>query len=262
MALLVLGMFLFPVFWLYLSAFKSDAELNTWPPTFWPHNFQPHIFDVLQEVDVARYLKNSLIIALGGSLITLVLGVGASWVLARFKSVWLDFTLFTIIVLQMLPGALMATPLYVLFSNMGLLNTQLSVMLASAAKSIPFFIIILRPSFLGIPKELEEAARIDGCKGFQLLIRIVLPLVRNGVFIAFMLVFMGGYGEYVFSRSFLLDSELYPASIGIIIEFFGQYSKDIPGAMSFGVIYLTPVLALFVLIQRQLVSGLTAGSVK
>ena len=217
---------------------------------------------VLQKVNVASYLWNSFSIAAGITLLTMALSVGASWSLVRFRGRLIDAILFTIIILQMLPAALMATPLYVLFNTMSMLDTQLSVVLAAGAKSVPFVILLLRPTFLKIPGEIIEAARIDGCNSWKLLIFIVLPLVRNAVIVSAILVFMQSYGEFVFSRSFLQSSEKLPASIGLVTEFFGQFTRDIAGAMAFGTIYLTPILAVFVLVQRSLVSGLTAGAVK
>ncbi|KMW57102.1 ABC transporter, membrane spanning protein [Candidatus Rhodobacter oscarellae] len=255
-------MFLFPIYWFYITSLKGPKEIDRFPPALWPEEPTLNILRVIAEANVAQYLSNSLIIATGISLLTMGLGVGASWALVRIRGKWIDAILITIVVLQMLPAALMATPLYVIFSNLFLLDTRAAVVIAASAKSIPFVIILLRPSFLKIPKEVIEAAAVDGCTGWRLFRFIAFPLVRNSVIIIFALIFMQAYGEYVFSRSFLNSDGKLPASVGLVTEFFGQYERDVTGAMAFGTIYLTPMLVVFVAIQRKLVSGLTAGAVK
>ena len=261
-ALAALAIFLFPIYWFYITSFKNLAELDAYPPTLWPQAPTANFLRVLREIDVASYLSNSLIIAVGTSTVTMVLGVSACWALVRIRGVWVDAVVLIVMVLQMLPAALMATPLYVMFSNFNLLDTRTAVVLATSAKSVPFVIILLRPSFLKIPRDLIEAATIDCCTGWRLLWHVAFPLVRNAVLVTFVLIFMQSYGEFVFSRSFLQSSEKLPATVGLVTEFFGIYSKDISGAMAFGSLYLTPILVIFVLIQRQLISGLTAGAVK
>jgi multiple sugar transport system permease protein len=257
-----LVIFLFPIYWFYITSFKGQRELDAFPPTFWPSEPTLNILRVLAEVNVPQFLSNSLIIALGITILTMVLGISASWALVRIRGWYIDVIVIAVIVLQMLPAALMATPLYVIFSNLFLLDTHLAVIIAASAKSIPFVIILLRPSFLKIPKELIEAASVDGCTGWRLFYIIAFPLVRNSVIIISILIFMQAYGEFVFSRSFLSSNDKLPASVGLVTEFFGQYRKDISGAMAFGTIYLTPMLVIFIFVQRKLVSGLTAGAVK
>ncbi len=258
----LLVLFLFPVYWFYATSFKSPAELDAFPPSFWPETFTWNVGEVMAQVDVGRYLWNSFTIALGTTLLTMALSVGASWALVSIRSRAMDGVLFAIILLQMLPAALMATPLFVIFNTVGLLDTRLSVVLATGAKTVPFMILLLRPAFQKIPSEVVESARMDGARSWRLLGFIVLPLVRNAVIIGAVLVFMQSYGEFVFSRSFLTSSEKLPASVGLVTEFFGQFQRDIAGAMAFGTIYLTPILAVFLLVQRKLASGLTSGAVK
>lgn len=254
--------FLFPVYWFYATSLKSPAELDKFPPTLWPNEITWNVLTVLEKVNVGSYLWNSFTIATGITALTLALSIGASWALVRLKGPVIDVILFAIIILQMLPAALAATPLYVLFNTLYMLDTQISVILAACSKTIPFVIILLRPTFQKIPDAIIESARLDGCKGWRMLVFIVIPLVRNGIIVSAILVFMQSYGEFVFSRSFLLSSDKLPASVGLVTEFFGQFTRDIAGAMAFGTIYLTPILAVFVLVQRLLVSGLTAGAVK
>lgn len=259
---LLLLLFLFPIYWFYITSLKGPKEIDRFPPALWPEEPTLNILRVIAEANVAQYLSNSLIIATGISILTMALGVGASWALVQIRGKWIDAILIIVVVLQMLPAALMATPLYVIFSNLFLLDTRAAVVIAASAKSIPFVIILLRPSFLKIPKEIIEAAAVDGCTGWSLFRFIAFPLVRNSVIIIFALIFMQAYGEYVFSRSFLNSDGKLPASVGLVTEFFGQYERDVTGAMAFGTIYLTPMLVVFVFIQRKLVSGLTAGAVK
>ncbi|GAB0112830.1 carbohydrate ABC transporter permease [Acidisoma sp. C75] len=256
------AIYLFPLYWMYLSALEPGRDLFAYPPHFLPHHIVWSVPRIFAQHNMATYLGNSLIIASGATLIAIVFGTGAARVLARYRSRLLDLALFAILMMQVLPSSLMVTPLFVAFSALGLLETpRLAVILAQAAKVMPFYIVLLRASLSQIPAELEQAAMVDGASRIGAFLRVILPLARNGILVAGTLVFLQSFGEYVYARSMISQDDLQTATVGLA-GFIGQNTSDWNGMMTYAAIYVTPILILFVVLQRRIVSGLTAGALK
>ncbi len=262
LAILFLAIYLFPLYWMYLTAFKPSTETFVYPPTFWPGNPQFNFVDVFVGKKMGSYLTNSLLIALGTTAIAAFFGTGCAYALSRVRSLGMDIVLFLILMMQVLPSSLMATPIFVLFNQVGLIATpRLAVILAQAAKVLPLYIVLTRTSFMQIPKELEEAARVDGATRLGAFLRIAVPLARNGILVTSVLIFLQSFGEYVYSRSMISEESLQTATVGLM-NFMGPNTTDWNGIMTYSVIYVTPILLVFVLLQRKIVSGLTAGALK
>jgi multiple sugar transport system permease protein len=173
-----------------------------------------------------------------------------------------DIGLFLILMLQVLPASLMVTPIFVGFSQFGMLNyPRIAVVIAIAAKSMPFFVVLVRATFMAVPMELEEAALVDGNSRFGAFFNIVLPLARNGILVSAILIFMQAFGEFVYSKSMIQAAELQPASVGLN-SFMGPNTNEWNNIMAYATMYVTPILAIFVLLQRRIVSGLTSGALK
>ncbi|MDQ0458212.1 carbohydrate ABC transporter permease [Rhizobium paknamense] len=262
-ALMLATVYLFPLYWMYITTLKSGSAMFATPPGFWPTDPQWSTYAYVWESrNMARYLWNSLVIALGSVVLIAALGTGCAYVLARYRNGWVDVGLFLILMLQVLPASLMITPIFVGFSQIGLLETpRLAVVLAIAAKSMPFFVVLVRATFMSVPLELEEAALVDGNSRFGAFFHIVLPLARNGILVAAILIFMQAFGEFVYSKSIIQDVELQPASVGLN-SFMGPNTNEWNNIMAFATMYVTPILAVFVLLQRRIVSGLTSGALK
>lgn len=262
-ALLLAALYLFPLYWMYVTSLKTGSSIFAVPPEFLPGEPQWQTYaEVWATTDIPRYLWNSVLIASGVTLVTAVVGSGAGYVLARYRSIWIDAALFLILMLQVLPPSLMVTPIFVAFSSIGLLDTpRIAAVLAISAKTMPFFVILCRAAFMTVPRELEEAALVDGNSRAGALLMIVLPLARNGILVAAILIFMQGFGEYVYSASLIADNRLQPASIGMT-NFLQPHFVNWNGIIAFAATYVTPILATFVLLQRHIVSGLTAGALK
>ncbi|QGJ78080.1 carbohydrate ABC transporter permease [Sinorhizobium meliloti] len=262
-ALVLAAIYLFPLYWMYITALKTGSAMFATPPKFWPSEPQWSIYAFVWESrNMARYLWNSLVIAFGSVALIAVLGVGCAYVLARYRNVWVDIGLFLILMLQVLPASLMVTPIFVGFSQVGLLDTpRLAVILAIAAKSMPFFVVLVRATFMSVPMELEEAALVDGNSRIGAFFNIVLPLARNGILVSAILIFMQAFGEFVYSKSMIQVVELQPASVGLN-TFMGPNTNEWNNIMAYATIYVTPILAAFILLQRRIVSGLTSGALK
>ncbi|CVI21390.1 Sugar ABC transporter, membrane spanning protein [Agrobacterium fabacearum CFBP 5771] len=255
--------YLFPLYWMYLTSLKSGSEMFANPPGFWPADPQWQTYAYVWESrNMGRYLWNSVLIASSAVALITVLGVGCAYVLARYRNVWVDIGLFLILMLQVLPASLMITPIFVGFSQVGLLDyPRLSVILAIAAKSMPFFVVLVRATFMAVPQELEEAALVDGNSRVGAFFNIVLPLARNGILVSAILIFMQAFGEFVYSKSMIQAAELQPASVGLN-SFMGPNTSEWNNIMAYATMYVTPILALFILLQRRIVSGLTSGALK
>ena len=262
-ALIMAAIYLFPLYWMYITALKSGSEMFATPPSFWPSEPQWITYGFVWESrGMGRYLWNSLVIAFGSVTLITVLGVGCAYVLARYRNVWVDIGLFLILMLQVLPASLMITPIFVGFSQLGMLNyPRLAVIIAIAAKSMPFFVVLVRATFMAVPQELEEAALVDGNSRVGAFFNIVLPLARNGILVSAILIFMQAFGEFVYSKSIIQAVELQPASVGLN-SFMGPNTNEWNNIMAYATIYVTPILAIFVLLQRRIVSGLTSGAIK
>ncbi len=266
-ALSVLGfagvaVYLFPIYWMLISGFKSSAEIFANPPTFFPRAPNLDAFhSVFVQENIARYLRNSIIIAVPVTALTLFLGSMGAYAMSRIRSRLVDASLVLVLLLQVFPEALIATPMFIIFKSLGILNTFAAVILATTSKLLAFALVILRPMFLQVPHELEEASYVDGCTRFQAFWRIVLPLMRAPLLVAGAISFAQAYGQFVYPITLLTQQDLQPGSVGIY-AFIGAEFADWHRVMAFASIYVLPILALFLLLQNKIVSGLTAGALK
>lgn len=262
-AIMLAAIYLFPLYWMYITTLKSGSAMFATPPSFWPSDPQWSTYAYVWESrNLARYMWNSLVIAFGAVALITVLGTGCAYVLARYRNGWIDIGLFLILMLQVLPASLMITPIFVGFSQLGMLEyPRLAVIIAIAAKSMPFFVVLVRATFMSVPIELEEAALVDGNSRVGAFFHIVLPLARNGILVSAILIFMQAFGEFVYSKSIIQAVEYQPASVGLN-SFMGPNTNEWNNIMAFATIYVTPILAVFVLLQRRIVSGLTSGALK
>lgn len=261
-ALLFAAIYLFPLYWMYVTALKSGSEIFAFPPSFWPADPQWQFGRIFAEHAMDRYLWNSLLIAVGTTVLATLIGTGAAYALSRHRNAWTAVALFLVLMLQVLPPSLMVTPIFVAFSQIGLLETpRAAVVLAQTAKVLPLYIVLCRSTFLQVPRELEDAARVDGASRIGAFLRIMIPLARNGILVVSVLIFLQSFGEYVYSRSLIAAENLQTATVGLS-SFMGPNTNDWGGIMTYAAIYVTPILIVFALLQRRIVSGLTAGALK
>jgi multiple sugar transport system permease protein len=261
-ASVIVGIYLFPIYWMYATSFKGPMEAMFYPPTLWPRDLVSNHWDVFNGRDMPRYFWNSIVITTGTLAITVTVGTGSAYALSLKRNLWVEVALFSILLMQALPPSLMVTPLFVMFNYAGLLDTpRLAVILALAGKSLPFYIVICRSAFLGIPKDLREAALVDGSSNVGVFLWIVIPLARNAILVAATLLGIQAMGDYVYSASFIYDQKLQPLTLGLA-NYVGVSKTDWAGIMTYSSIMVTPILLTFMLLQRRLVRGLTAGALK
>lgn len=254
--------YLFPIYWMFISGFKSSAEIFANPPTFFPRAPSVEAFEyVFFRENVLRYLRNSLIIAVPVTILTVVLGSMGAYAMSRIRSRIVDLALIAVLLLQIFPDALLVTPMFIIFRTMDLLNTYAAVILAATSKTLAFALVILRPLFKQMPIELEEASVVDGCNRFQTFWHIVLPVMRVALVVVAAISLVQAYGQFVYALTLLSEQELQPATVGIY-GFVGAEYADWHRVMAFSSIFVLPILVLFLALQNKIVSGLTAGALK
>lgn len=255
---------MFPLYWMLVTSLKTQVEIFQVPTPLWP-----------KDLYVDSYLKqftgeysstmvgfwNSSIIAIGATLISTVLSIPASYGLARFRFRFKKVFILLFLITQMLPSTLVLTSLYILFGRIHLLNTYLAPIIADATIGIPFSILILRTYFVSIPKELDEAAKIDGCNHLTAFVRVMLPIAKPGVVVALVFSFMFAWGDLIYGMTFMTNPLLRPITSSIY-AYIQQYQTLWNFTMAFGIIAILPVLVIFAFMQRHIVSGLTNGAVK
>lgn len=254
---------LFPLYWMVVTALKTQTEIFSIPTPIWPKqlNLQPFQEQLSLSGDTLRGFQNSAIIAVGATLISTVLAIPAAYGLARFRFRAKKGLILFFLITQMLPSTLVLTPLYIMFSKLGLLNSYLAPILADATLGIPFSIIILRTYFISIPKELDEAANIDGCGYAQSFFRIMLPIAKPGVVVAAVFSFVYAWGDLIYGITFITNPNMRPITSSIY-NYVQQYQTLWNSTMAFGIIAIMPVVLIFIFMQKYIVSGLTNGAVK
>ena len=260
---LIFVIFIFPLYWMFVTAVKTQVEIFEIPTPLWPRNFTFEAFrkQLSSSSDTIRGFKNSTIIAIGATVISTVLSIPASYGLARFKFKGSKIIILLFLITQMLPSTLVLTSLYIMFSKAKLLNSYLAPILADATLGIPFSVIILRTYFISIPKELDEAAKIDGCGHISAFIRIMLPIAKPGIVVAAVFSFVYAWGDLIYGITFLTDPKLRPITSSIY-NYVQQYQTLWNSTMAFGIIAILPVVLIFIFMQKYIVSGLTNGAVK
>jgi multiple sugar transport system permease protein len=262
-SLLIGFIFLLPLFWLILCSIKTEEEIFRVPLVIFPSHLylQPYMDQLSGYYNMFRSFANSLVISLSTMLLSVILSTPAAYGLARFRFRGRNAIVLSFLVTQMLPASLLLTPLFITFNKLHLYNTFLSPIIADTTIGIPFSVLILRTYILTIPKDLDEAASVDGCNPFKIFVLIIFPNIFPGVVVSAVFSFLFAWGDLIYANTFINKQTLMPLTAGIY-NFMGQYGVSWNHVMAFGVVSVIPVLMIFIFMQRYIVSGLTSGSVK
>lgn len=251
---------LFPAYWMLVSALDAKAGVST---SFLPADFTLDNFRfVLTDGGFGTFLRNSLVVALGTVLISSFLALLASVAVARFRFRLRTQVLLLVLVVQMVPLEALVIPLFVQVRDLQLLGQLTGLVVVYVALALPFGIWMLRGFVAAVPVELEEAAYLDGASWGRMFRSILLPLVAPGLVATSIFSFITAWNEFVFALTLLGGEEQnYTVAIGLR-SFFGQYSNDWGSIMAASTVITVPVMVFFILVQRRLAGGLTAGAVK
>ena len=261
-AILIGVAMLFPIVWIILNSFKPETEIFAQPITLLPKHFTlDNYIKRLGENNVLNAAKNTFIVSIGALLIGLLFGVSSAYGLARFRMKGKRIVLLLFLITQMMPASLTLTPLYLIYVKLGMLNTYYGPMLAISTISIPFIVVTTRPFFLSLPKELDDAARIDGCGPLSSFLRIMLPIAKPGVVTAAALAFIYGWNDLIYSMTFNTKNAFKPL-LAIIFNLMRPEGTKWGGVMALATVAVLPIVVLFLAMQDQIVGGLAAGAVK
>lgn len=256
---LLLGVLL-PLMWLFIDSFKDRVDRFSIPPKLL---FTPTLDNYRAAFIQGKFVRNtlnSLIIALSSTTLALTVGVPSAYLLSRRKSRLEQIMLFLVLSTRVVPELAVAVPLYRYFQVLGLVGTHLSIILAHVLYNIAFILLLMKDFFGQIPKELEEAALVDGCTTRGAFFRVVMPLAAPGIAATAIFCIIMSWDEFVYS--FILSSEAsktLPVAIPTLITLFGAKWGQV---VAVSVVTMVPVIILAVTIQKALVRGLTMGAVK
>ncbi|CAM4485615.1 multiple sugar transport system permease protein [Paenibacillus endophyticus] len=252
----------FPLYWIVITSLKPQKDIFSFPLKYWPERLTLdnyiHIFKISK---FHIYIGNSLLVAITSAIIVLVIAILSAYVLARFKFRGHRQIMLAFFATQMLPGFVALAPLYLMMSNMGLINNRISLVLMYTVGLIPFSTIMLRGFFERIPSSLEEAAMIDGCSRWTALVRIIIPVMLPGIASTFIFAFVQNWNELFLAVMFIDNDALKTLPVAMN-SFILKFDVDW-GAMSAGaVLSIIPTILLFAFAQRFIVEGLTQGAEK
>lgn len=258
----LVGASVFPIYWMIVTSLTSSANLFADTPRLLPDPSQAFNYaDTFRNTGVLTWLTNSAIVAIGTMVLSILLAILPAYALSRFRFRGKGGVGFLLFATQMLPEAMLVVPLYAIFANLALLDSLGGLILANTAFTVPVITWILKGAIDGVPLEVEEAARVDGCSRLDIVLSIVVPVVAPTLAAASVIAFFHGWNEYVFARTLVSSQELRTASVGLA-SFIGELSTPIHTVMAIGVIYTLPAVLFYLMVQRYVVAGMTAGSVK
>ena len=253
---------LYPYFVMFCTALKSRQEIFSMEGTIFPvEALWSNFADIWQKAPMAQYMLNSIIIAAGSTSIAMICGIPAAYALARMKFKGQTAFLGFIIVSQMFAPVVLLIGIYKVMQTMALTNTLLGLVFINAAFNQAFTIWLLRGTFMSISAEMEQAATIDGCNRIQAMFKILLPVAAPGIVTTLIFIFINAWNEYTVALCLISTDTIKPLTVGINI-FNGYNIIEWQYLFAASIFAIVPVVILFMSIEKNLTSGLTAGGVK
>lgn len=251
-----------PVYWMLATSFKTELEVSRLDPTLWPHALTTANYGELvgHSLPFVAFLVNSIGTALATAVFALIIASLAGYSLSRGRYLLRGPIGHVILATRMLPLVVLVGPLYLLLLDAHLLDSYLGLIIGYTTFGIPFATWLMKGFFDAIPRQIEEAARVDGYRPLGILLRVVLPMTVPGVLTTGAFVFMEAWNNLLYPLTLMntLQKQTLPA--GLLISFTGQFKTDWGGMMAAACITTIPLMAAFFAVQRYMVRGLTAGA--
>ncbi len=262
LGILFIALLVFPFYWQFITAFRDPQDLFRMPPEFFPSRFSLRYFEIIfTQHNFGQPLTNSIIVSTSAMALGLLVAMPTAYAFARIefagKRFWSNFVLCA----NMFPIIAVATPLFLTFKQLKLINTYPGLIIPSLVLTLPISIWTLK-AFLGkIPIELEQAAQVDGANRFGAVMRVVLPLMGPGIFATAIIAFIGSWNELMFSLIFITKKAMRTVPVAIA-NMPGEYSLPWGEIAAASIVSTLPIILVVLLCQKQIVAGLTAGAVK
>ena len=259
-ALVIVGVMLLPLYWAVVTSLKTLHQSFATPTALFPPT--PTLAAYSQVVHTqGGSLLTSFIIALGATVVSLLISVPAAYALAnfRFRVTWL--VTLSLLVAQTIPGIVLGTSFFKIFAGLHLLNSYLGLIIADSTYCVPFSILVVRAFMIGLPRELLEAARVDGATLLGSLLRIVIPLSRPAILTAALFSFLFAWGDFLFALTLSTSNTVEPMTLSIY-SYMGQYTSQWPELMAAAVFAAVPSAILLILVQQGIKGGMATAGLK
>ena len=262
-SVVIVTIFILPYLIMFFGSLKSQAEITKIPPVYLGSNFLFKNYVTMWSSDVEPFkgLVATVVISVFATLVVLLAATPAAYYLARFKFPGKLAFLFLVLITQMLQPTVLAVGLFREFLQLGINDTWFAMILVNGAFNLAFAIWIMQAFFASVPKEVDEAAVIDGASKIQVMFKISLPLVWPGIVTAIIFVFVSAWNEYAAASIIMTTNDKQPLTVSLP-RFFGLYTAEWQYVFGVSIVAIVPVVILFAFIEKRLIGGLTAGAVK
>ncbi len=262
LTVVILLVLLFPFFVMISTMLKSGQDVYSSPPFWIPTHIEwSNFVTVWTQYQLANYFSASVIIAIGATILNTILCVPAAYAVARLRFVGRKFALYLLLMIEMFSPVIVVVSLFKIVSQVGMLDTFLSLIIMDALFTVAFNTWMMNGYFRTIPKEIEEAALIDGCSRVQTMMRIMLPISVPGLVTVMIYAFIFAWNEFLFALTFIASKDKMPLTIALY-NFVGRWTTQWQYLTMAAFLAIIPVLALFYVIEKRLVAGLAGGAVK
>lgn len=257
-----------PGLWVILSAFRPNIEILSKPAVWIPNELSARNYIALFGLDgrqvaipVGSYFLNSVVIAATSTVLAILIGISGGYAFARYRFRFKNTLFLGLMLSRTVPGIALSLSVFMIWSRIGLIDTQLGLILVYVALNVPFTIWLIDGFFRQIPKELGEAAQVDGCTRWQAFWRVEFPLARSGIASAAIFAFLTSWNEYALASNLTRSTDSKTLPVGLM-DFTAQFTIDWAGMCAMAVIIIIPALILTFIVQKHLIAGLTFGGVK
>jgi N,N'-diacetylchitobiose transport system permease protein len=263
-AMIIAVIMAFPAYWMVLTAIKPAGDYLTATPQFWPKGITWSSFsEVLHDPEFLPDVRNSALITLGTVVLSIVIGFLGALAIARFRFAGRKAFIFAVLIVQMVPLLALVIPLSTMLGNAGLKDTDIGTIIAYLAFSMPYGVWTLRTFIANVPKELDEAAMVDGCTRWQTAYRIILPLTMPGLVATAVYGWIQAWNEFLMANVLLTGGGHQTVQIWLLsFQASPTHGADWGGLMAGGTLTALPIVILFMAFQSRISAGLTAGAVK
>jgi multiple sugar transport system permease protein len=253
---------MFPLIWIFKMSIITRAELFASPPTILPRNPTGQEYtQIFSDPAFQQALLNSAIISGVTTVVCLFFGSIAAYAIARLRFRFKSPVMTLILAISFFPAVAIIAPLFLQYSAVGLIDTYWAAIISDVVFALPITVWLLVAFFKELPKDLEEAARVDGATTIQAFRKVIVPLAAPGVFTTAILTFIFAWNEFLFATTFLFTPDTQPVTV-VIPNFASQYTTDYGAQAAAAVVVTVPLVIMVLIFQRRIVSGLTAGAVK
>lgn len=256
----IIVVLLFPLYWMVVNSFETNQEIFSIPVSLIPTalTLQPYTAIFVTQLP---HVLSSLIIAIGAVIVSLLFALPAAYALAHFHFRITLLVVFCLLLTQMIPTVTLATPMFLIFNKLGLLNSYPGLILADTTYAVPFDILILRAFLQSVPYELTEAAFVDGTGEWGAFFKVIIPLAVPGIVTAGLFAFLFSWGDFLYALTLMTTNDIQPISLSIY-TFMGQFNSQWNEMMAMATLASIPAALLRLFFQRYITSGLTSGALK